>query len=77
MQNAFLRSEGNRIYVFVRNAEGLLEKRYLECGVSTDGYMTPIYSGITEEDFLAFPYGKTIKEGAPTYEGTDQDLYGY
>ena len=77
VQNAFLRSEGNRIYVFVRNAEGLLEKRYLECGVSTDGYMTPIYSGITEEDFLAFPYGKTIKEGAPTYEGTDQDLYGY
>ena len=77
IQNAFLRSEGNRTYVFVRNADGLLEKRYLECGVSTDGYMTPVYSGITEEDFLAFPYGKEITEGAPTYEGTDQDLYGY
>ena len=77
LQNAFLRSEGNRSYVYVRNADGLLEKRYLECGVSTDGYMTPIYSGITEEDYLAFPYGKEIVEGAPTYEGTDQDLYGY
>ena len=77
IQNAFLRSEGNRTYVFVRNADGLLEKRYLECGVSTDGYMTPVHSGITEEDFLAFPYGKEITEGAPTYEGTDQDLYGY
>ena len=77
LQNAFLRSEGNRTYVYVRGAEGTLEKRYLECGVSTDGYMTPIYSGITEEDYLAVPYGKEIVEGAPTYEGTDQDLYGY
>ena len=77
LQNAFLRTEGNRTYVYVRGAEGLLEKRYLECGVSTDGYMTPVYSGITEEDYLAFPYGKDIVEGAPTYEGTDQDLYGY
>ena len=77
LQNAFLRTEGNRSFVFVRNSEGLLEKRYLECGVSTDGYMTPIHSGITEEDFVAFPYGKQIVEGAPTYEGTDQDLYGY
>ena len=77
LQNAFLRSEGNRTYVFVRNADGLLEKRYLECGVSTDGYMTPVYAGITEEDYVAFPYGKEITEGAPTFEGTDQDLYGY
>ena len=77
LQNAFLRSEGNRSYVYVRNADGLLEKRYLECGVSTDGYMTPVHSGITEEDFVAFPYGREIVEGAPTYEGTDQDLYGY
>ncbi|MBR7177969.1 MAG: HlyD family efflux transporter periplasmic adaptor subunit [Oscillospiraceae bacterium] len=76
LQDAFIRSEGNRSYVFVRGAEGLLEKRYLECGVS-DGYMTAVYAGITEEDFLAFPYGKEIVEGAPTYEGTDQDLYGY
>ena len=77
LQNAFLRTEGNRSYVFVRNGDGLLEKRYLECGVSSDGYMTPVYAGITEEDFVAFPYDKEAVEGAPTYEGTDQDLYGY
>lgn len=77
IQNAFLRSEGNRSYVFVRNADDLLEKRYVSCGVSTDGYMTPVYSGITEEDYLAFPYGSDVVEGAPTFEGTDRDLYGY
>ena len=26
---------------------------------------------------LAFPYGSEAVEGAPTFEGTDQDLYGY
>ena len=77
LQNAFLRTEGNRTYVFVRNPDGLLEKRYLDCGVSSDGYMTPVYAGITEEDFVAFPYGSTIEEGAPTFEGSTQDLYGY
>ena len=77
LQNAFLRSEGNRTYVFVRGADDLLEKRYVRCGVSTDGYMTPVYEGITEEDYLAFPYGSEIQEDAPTYEGTDRDLYGY
>ena len=77
LQNAFLRSEGNRVYVFVRGADGLLEKRYLSCGVSSDGYMTPVYSGITEEDFVAFPYGSNVVEDAPTYEGSPQDLYGY
>jgi hypothetical protein len=77
LQNAFLRTEGDRTYVLVRNADGVLERRYLECGVSTDGYMTPIHAGITEEDFLAFPYGSEAVEGAPTFEGTDQDLYGY
>ena len=77
IQNAFLRSEGNRTYVLVRGVDGLLEKRYIGCGVSTDGHMTPVYSGITEEDYLAFPYGSQVTEGAPTFEGTDQDLYGY
>ncbi len=77
LQNAFIRRDGNRSYVYVRSPEGLLEKRYLNAGVSTDGYMTPIYGGITEEDFLAFPYGSDVVAGAETFEGTDQDLYGY
>ncbi len=77
LQNAFLRKDGNRSYVFVRNPDGALEQRYLEVGVSSDGYTTPIYSGITVEDFIAFPYGNAVKEGAMTFEGTDQDLYGY
>ncbi len=77
LQNAFIRNDGNRSYVYVRNPDGLLERRYLDVGVSSDGYVTPVYGGITMEDYLAFPYGKAVKDGAATFEGTDQDLYGY
>ena len=77
LQNAFLRTDGNRSYVYVRDAEGLLEKRYVDCGISQDGYMTPIYSGLTDQDFIAFPYGNDVTEDAPTREGTMDELYGY
>ena len=34
-----------------------------------------ISSGLTMEDKIAFPYGKKVKEGAKTEEGSMQDLY--
>ena len=36
-----------------------------------------LLSGITESDWLAFPYGKNVKEGAQTYEGSAAELYNY
>lgn len=75
VQNAFIRQEGNQNCVYVRNEAGNLEKRTIQTGVS-DGYYTPVYSGVTEMDMFAFPYGKDIREGAPTFEGSEQDLYG-
>ena len=75
IQNPFLRTEGASSYVYVRNEEGLLEKRYVQVGANLWGSYTEIRSGLTAEDFIAFPYGKTIQEGAPTQEGTWEDLY--
>jgi len=77
VDNAFIRTEGASSYVFVRNAEGLLEKRKIQVGGSLWGSYTKVISGLTAEDFIAFPYGKTVKEGAPTQEGTWENLYGY
>lgn len=77
VNSAFVRSEGAASYVYVRNAEGLLEKRYLQVGGSLWGSYTEVRGGLTAEDFIAFPYGKDVKEGAPTREGTWDDLYGY
>lgn len=76
LQNAFIRQEGNQSFVYVQNENGKLEKRQVQAGVSDDGFYTPVYGGVTEMDLFAFPYGKNLREGAPTFEGSDQDLYG-
>ncbi len=75
VQNAFILTEGNQSYVYVKNDQGKLEKRQIQVGVSRDGMYTPVYGGVTEQDMFAFPYGKNVKEGASTFEGTEQDLY--
>lgn len=73
--NAFVRTEGASSYVYVRNEEGLLEKRYIQVGADLWGSYTEVRSGLTAEDFIAFPYGKDVQDGAPTQEGTWENLY--
>lgn len=77
VQNAFVHTEGASSYVYVRGADGLLEKRKIQVGGSLWGSYTKVVSGLTGEDYVAFPYGKQVKEGAPTLEGTWENLYGY
>ncbi|MBR4308824.1 MAG: HlyD family efflux transporter periplasmic adaptor subunit [Oscillospiraceae bacterium] len=67
LDNAYIRDENGRSYVYRRNDQGLLEKVYVQTGTIQWGY-TAILSGLTEEDWIAFPYGKEVKDGAPTYE---------
>ena len=76
LQNPFLRTEQGKSYVYLRGEDGLLEKRYVTTGKSLWGSYTEILEGLTAEDFLAFPYGKDVKEGMPTVEGDLNDLYG-
>ena len=75
LENPFIRRENGRAYVYVRGEDGLLQKRYVTTGKSLWGSYTEILGGITEEDFLAFPYGKSLKEGAPTLESDISALY--
>lgn len=77
INSAFVRTDGAVSYVYVRNAEGFLEKRIIQAGASLWGSYTQVRSGLTGEDWVAFPYGKQIVEGAPTQEGTWEDLYSY
>ena len=41
--------------------------------MSGDSY--EILDGLAGSDYIAFPYGKNVKEGAKTREGTVDDLY--
>ena len=76
LENPFLRTENGKSYVYVRGEDGKLEKRYITTGKSLWGSYTQILAGVTAEDFIAFPYGKDIKEGAPTLESDLSTLYG-
>lgn len=70
----FVREEGSKKYVFMRDADKKLKKQYIKTGTLNDtGY--EVLAGITESDWVAFPYGKNVKEGAKTYEGSPEELY--
>lgn len=75
LENPFLRTEDGESYVYVRGENGKLEKRTVTVGKSLWGSYTEVLSGLTEEDYLAFPYGKNVKSGAATVEGELRDLY--
>lgn len=77
LENAFILTEGKDSFVYVRNEAGVLEKRYIETGICTDGYATPVYSGLSEEDWIAFPYDRDVREGMATEEAQVNALYGY
>ena len=76
LENPFLRTEKGRSYVYVLGADGKLEQRFVKTGKSLWGNYTEILEGLTEEDLIAFPYGKNVKPGVPAEEGEISDLYG-
>ena len=75
LENPFIRSEQGNFYVYVRGTGGRLEKRYVSVGKSLWGSYKEILSGLNEEDLIAFPYGKNVKEGADTVESDLSVLY--
>mgnify|MGYP006945409871 CR=1 FL=1 len=77
LENPFLRTEAGRSYVYVRGADGPLEQRFVTTGKSLWGSYTEILEGLGEEDFIAFPYGKNVKHGAPAEEKDISELYSY
>ena len=66
LNSALVRTEeSGRSYCLVEGSDGKLEKRYLEVGANEWGTVQ-IKSGLSREDYIAFPYGKGVVEGART-----------
>lgn len=61
----YVRKDSAGSYVMLADENGRLKKQYVSTGKTLWGYEIEIKSGITLEDRIAFPYGKTVKEGAP------------
>lgn len=63
---AYVRTEGKQSYVYKRGKNNRLEKQYVKTGGTVYGQYIEILSGLSMDDYIAFPYGKTVKEGAKT-----------
>ena len=77
LEKPFVRTENGSSYIFVRGADGKLEKRTVKVGKVLWGSYYEILSPLGEEDCLAVPYGKNVKHGAPTVESDLSVLYGF
>lgn len=76
MDAAFVRTEEGQDFVY-KDDNGRLAKQIVQTVPTADGYAIKIEKGISVEDKIAFPYGKGVKEGAKTKEGTLDEVYGY
>lgn len=77
LPKAFVRTENGVNYVY-KDENGILKKQLVTVGGNVDdGYSVMIKGGLTREDYIAFPYGKSTVEGAKTKEGTLEEMYGY
>ena len=76
VDNAFLRRDGAACYVYVRGENGKLEKRPVQVGENLWGSYTRVRSGLDAGDYLAFPYGREVRPGATTREGSWDTLQG-
>ena len=67
IQKAYIRTEDKKNYVYIRDKKTKrLKKQYVEVGKTMNGQYMEIISGLTDEDNIAFPYGKNLREGVKT-----------
>ncbi len=77
LDNMYILNENGKSYVYVRDENNKLEKRQIKTGVISYG-STQVLSGLDRNtDWIAFPYGKQVKDGAATRESTTDELYNY
>ena len=70
---AYIREDDGGSYVMKAGIDNRLYKQYLEVGTSIyNGEYVEVKSGLTLEDYIAFPYGTDVQEGVRVVvEGTE------
>ena len=77
LESMFVRSDAGGRYVYVQDKDGLLKRRNIQTGKSPDSYVVEVKSGLSEDDYIAFPYGSNVEEGAQTEQVSIDELYSY
>lgn len=75
IEKAYVRQEDGRSYVMIADENNLLKKQYVTTGKTIYGSAVEIKSGLSEEDRIAFPYGKEAVEGTPVTDADDTYYY--
>lgn len=68
LMKALIRSENGQSYVYKADENKKLVKQYVRTGKTLYSSFIEVKEGLTEEDWIAFPYGKNVKEGASVKE---------
>ncbi|WP_343083089.1 hypothetical protein [Blautia producta] len=71
----YVRNKDGKDFVYVEGKDHRLERRNVQVGKNFYGSMLEIKNGLTEEDHIAFPYGKKVKEGVKVRRAAIEDLY--
>jgi multidrug efflux pump subunit AcrA (membrane-fusion protein) len=77
LTSAFVRQENGKNYVYVVGADGTLEQRFIKTGRVLWGSEYEILDGLTQDDYIAFPYGRNVKDGANVTYADIDELYSY
>lgn len=68
IDKAYVREENGKYYVLKVGEDDRLVKQYVQTGRTVYGSAIEIKGGLSESDRIAFPYGKTAKEGIRAVE---------
>lgn len=69
---SYVRQENGQYYVMKESEDGKLEKQIIQTGkIIYGGYSIEVISGLNESDYICFPYGKYVTEGALVKKNSD------
>ncbi|MBR3398083.1 MAG: biotin/lipoyl-binding protein [Lachnospiraceae bacterium] len=71
--NSYVRSDERGSYIY-KDSNGSLKKEYILTGRSLWNSYTEIKSGLTQDEYIAFPYGTGVTDGAAT-EISEEMIY--
>ena len=72
----FVKKEAGRRYV-MKEEDGKLVKAYVKTGKTYWGSEIVILDGLSQSDYIAFPYVADAVEGVKTRRGSLEEFYGY
>ena len=72
---SFVRQENGESYVYAVGEDERLEQRSVKTGRNLWGSYVEILSGLTQEESIAFPYGRHTRDGAKVRYAEVQELY--